>query len=1221
MPRPTLVIGLGGTGQWVLTWLKRDLILANNGKMPNNVVLLEVDTATRLEAGTKRTNAAGREEQAAVVGDITLQESEFIYVGGDLRELAEQVAAGEFKQLNWFQATRWLKTQMPATFVLDDGAGRLRQFGRFSIFKDLLSQNRSKIRRALYTALTSVQGATDSKRRLEIIVVGSFAGGTGSGLFIDISLILRMLANQLNIHHVMRGFFALPSVFTDSADSEMLARCFAAWRELNRFMVVDMDYPMPVIEYVENNPDYRIRPDRRLFDACYLIEGSREGNRLPQEAKFGVFPMMSEVISAIMDEKAGSAYTEWIFTNLAPEYAKKPETPMYSAVGAFTVQVPVYFVQERSSQLYARELLKRLLVPSQEPDSDGRLTMAGAERHLALSRPDHNLEDQGFAGRRRSLTVFNSIEREGMVKATRFHGRIADIYDRAVNQGQQATVVSQMARFWSQARQTGGSASNQAWVSSFPDLGGDPTYEAVKKKLDEFMNFHIPTEYGRKENEKGSEVRLKALKIPDDIRTRFGGMTSVLGGEGMEDYYGRCGEELEKCKEAQLALFRKLVKGHTLDILMGRSPDPLVARTGKLGYVFDYLDGAVEIMDKFLEIMDLVRKERDAAKPELKLADAAKRSQDYMKSMSDRKFLLFFEHPDVKRSEDVFLADQQRLMEVRREEILHIFVLNTAREMRRILAETRDAVQRWIWHLSTGDETTSIPGLWENVRQDIRRAESAHSFDMTAQGVQKVLADEALDFSEEDLRKALGQWQWQVEFEGNRPCISALILPDDPNGKTALLQDPLIMTSAEQRQKLGRQNQMELMRLADRRFTGVVAKSTVAEAIRQKYPDPEKLAIEIGAHAADPLFVAGTQSSPRVQSNLIRVMVSDKDDYFTGPEGFEGYLRGLSGVPRDKRWEKFAIQVVGSENPYKLTLVRTDDLYEYTHFKAWSECLKGYAAHADPTAVDKLDPVLMQNFAAEERAVAYERRLSKGVTYRPLHPRVVMLLEDPEALRQFIFLGMLGMISDVDSHEGYRWELNWEVKSGNRTINQSFWLTKAWQRDIDEGKKPQPDFLHAIHGYVIMKINQQTGRTDRIDTGIARQVIQREMDKLQVHIEANGSSALVNLVKANLQDPDGLVCMLRDMSLNPMKQDEIERQDYADLAEVVRMILEDKLSDLTQSEEASGGDSGGRRSMFKRPGQSAAQSDHSSDGLEETFPSDDSGEPPATRRRIGKRQE
>ena len=94
MARPGLIIGLGGTGQWVLTWLKRDLLLSNNGIVPENVRLLSIDTATMLEAGTERVNASGYREEAAVVGGVTLDKSEFIYIGGDSREIAERVSKG-----------------------------------------------------------------------------------------------------------------------------------------------------------------------------------------------------------------------------------------------------------------------------------------------------------------------------------------------------------------------------------------------------------------------------------------------------------------------------------------------------------------------------------------------------------------------------------------------------------------------------------------------------------------------------------------------------------------------------------------------------------------------------------------------------------------------------------------------------------------------------------------------------------------------------------------------------------------------------------------------------------------------------------------------------------------------------------------------------------------------------------------------------------------------
>ena len=35
MTRPAIVIGLGGTGQWVLTYLKKDLLEIGEGVMPD----------------------------------------------------------------------------------------------------------------------------------------------------------------------------------------------------------------------------------------------------------------------------------------------------------------------------------------------------------------------------------------------------------------------------------------------------------------------------------------------------------------------------------------------------------------------------------------------------------------------------------------------------------------------------------------------------------------------------------------------------------------------------------------------------------------------------------------------------------------------------------------------------------------------------------------------------------------------------------------------------------------------------------------------------------------------------------------------------------------------------------------------------------------------------------------------------------------------------------
>jgi len=1173
MPRPALIVGLGGTGQWVLTWLKRDLQLSSGGTMPKNVRLLEVDTATKLEAGAEQIIARDGKEEKAVVGGVTLGDGEFIYVGGDSRPIAERVKDGRYPQIGqWYHAARWLDTQMPATFILDDGAGRLRQFGRLAVFKDILGQEtNSRIWRALHTAIEGVRSSTDEQRRLEIIVVGSFAGGTGSGMFIDIALILRMLAQQMGVHHVLRGFFALPSVFTNQPDNEMKARTFAAWRELNRFMVVNSDFPMPLVEYVQDNSNFRIRPTQRIFDACYLVDGKRNGQPLAEEAKYGVFPMMSEVISAFLDEQAGTAYTQWIFTNLAPEYARRPETPMYSAVGAFTVQVPAHFVQEESSHEFAKDVLLRVLSPRQKPDDNARLVASGAERHLALAASNQNQEDPGFAGRQRSLGLLSSpVERDGKTaRPTKFLGRIRDVLSKAVDNNQRGQTVDQLARAGSADLKS--AAAVASWVSYFPDLGDDPSFAAVRRNVEEHMSYSIRAQYGRREGEKEDEARPRLRNIPEDVRKRFGGITS--NNQEIEEYYGTCGDALLECQRSQLIIFRHIIRLNLTNILMGKSEDPVMARTGKLGYAWDYFDGLVEDLEKFLSIMEDVKKKRDEIKPELKFAGLSDRARRLVEATTGKKIFWFIESPRVREAEQAYLDAQQRLVEVRREDILHIYVVNTVRQMKDIVVETRNAIQKWIWHLSTGDDASQIPGLWDGVRQSLLEVKSAHSFDTQAGKVQRQVADMPLPHTEADVSEALRKWEWDVRFDTDAmaPLIQVKILADTPGEEPAKLSNPDLETSGQVRLEIGVRNRQAFMGLARRRFAGEAVRTTVADQIKQEYPNPSIFALTIANVSAEPLFDGDPEANPRVKSNLIRVQAQQNDPYFIGADGIEGHLRGIHSLDRTIRDDKYGIQVVGSENPYKLTLVRTDDLYQFNHYSAWEECLRAYAQHMDQEG-QPLDPVLMHNFAAEARAVQYERRITRdGKDYNSLHPRVVMLLENTEALQQFVYLGMLGLISEEDDNRSYRWELNWELRSGPQNI----WLTPGWAIQ-DENRRPKPTIFHALHGYVVMGINQKEGRRDRIDYEFARTLIEREQSRLTPKGEKK-------LIQENLRE-DGFVGWLKSFGYDPDVPDRIAHPEYADLATIIEMMLGDrleKLNKLAGDNSRSGSGSGSTKSPFR----------------------------------------
>lgn len=1160
MPRPGLVVGLGGTGQWVLTWLKRDLELSNQGNMPENVRLLEIDTATRLEAGAARVSASGQKEEAAVVGGVRLSDDEFIYVGGDSRPYAELVKSGHYRQIRqWYQSEKWLSTQTPATFILDDGAGRLRQFGRMAVFKDILGQETNSVLwRAFRAALEGVRSATNEQRRLEIMVVGSFAGGTGSGMFIDISLILRMLAQQMGIHHVLRGYFALPSVFTTAPDSEMRARSFAAWRELNRFMVVAPDFPMPEIEYVEDQPTFRISPDQRLFDACYLVDGKRAGKPIADEAKYGVFPMMAESISAILDEEAGTAYTQWITTNLANEYARRPETPMYSAVGAYTVQVPAHYVQQVSSHVFAQDVLLKLLSPRIKPDEDGRLLARGADRLLALAAPDKNLEDRGFAGRTRARSLYDKdVDFENKTaKPSNFTRRIAQLVEIASDQGKRANLVNQLASAGGADPKS--NAVTAAWTTYFPDLGSDPTFEAIRRDVSGYMSYNVLAQYGRREGQKEEDVRNNFKKIPADLRDRFGGVTSTM--EEVEEYYGKCGDSLKSVERVQLIMFRQVVNLRLLEILNGRSDDPIIARSGKLGYAWDYFDGAAQELNYFLTLMHDVKRRREEIKPQLKIAGLEAQSRKLMESNAGKKLFWFFESPQVKGSENSFLLATQRGVDLRREDILHFFVVETARAMLEIVTQVRDQIQDWVWHLSTGDDTRDIPGLWNGVLKSMKDVRNAHSYDSSTPKVQKLVAEEAITMNEADLAQVLAHWKWNAVYRGDNPPsleLMAEILPEAAGDETLVLKEPSGEETSANRYLAGVQNQSDLLGLVNRRFSGLVVRTFVADQIKREFKSPETFAREVAEVSAEPLFDGAPGNNPRKKSNLIRVKTDSNDPYFIGEKGLEGILRGTHKLDRAIRDDTYGIQVVQSENPYKLTLVRTDDLYQFDHFAAWSACLQAYASHMDVKGLP-LDPVLMQNFAAEGRAVDFERRLMKrkGRTYKPLHPRVVMLLENQNALRQFAYLGMLGLLDTEETRRTFRWVLHWELDGDPIDI----WLTRGWNADEDAAQRVKPDIMHALHGYVIGGASKEPDRNIEIDYDEVQRFIDLRMEEI-------GAKGQAKMLDDNLKG--GFIMSLKKLAYKrpqdeDLSKENILRQDMADLAAVFELILKDE-QELAQS--------------------------------------------------------
>ena len=225
MAMPSLVIGLGGTGQWVLTYLKNDLQEANGGEMPKDVQLLGIDTQLSdvqlLKAGAQRDGDQRMNTLTdAQVGAVRLDKiSEYFQIGEPLYDFILRIHRQDPKpeEFAWLD-TDYLIGLGPGPCSTIYGAGAFRQLGRLSLFNKVdllynrLQQAISRGSNATANRVMNYGGGQNQAMRMEIIIVTSLAGGTGAGIFMDVAWLVRAAAEAMNYHYYkLTGYFVMPT--------------------------------------------------------------------------------------------------------------------------------------------------------------------------------------------------------------------------------------------------------------------------------------------------------------------------------------------------------------------------------------------------------------------------------------------------------------------------------------------------------------------------------------------------------------------------------------------------------------------------------------------------------------------------------------------------------------------------------------------------------------------------------------------------------------------------------------------------------------------------------------------------------------------------------------------------------------------------------------------------------------------------------------------------
>ncbi len=285
----TLMIGLGGTGKEVLLRLRRLIVerLGNLDALPC-IRFLHLDTDKTANALQQYDKNAADDPLFEKVGFKPFERINLTVDNGIGQYLANINAHPHIR--SWFQT----KGTMQSIGDRGEGAGQIRMLSRLGFYHKY-----NNIQTALQTTVATLGspnvagivaplGFMFDPTILNIYVVASLAGGTGSGTFLDTGFLVKaMFPNSTRV-----GIFFLPSFFSGyAAANRMYANGYAALKELNHY-----SFGHSFTGNWTNQQIRRILPPP--FDYTYLMEGENEEAQAIGSAgqEFSMYQMVAEIV-------------------------------------------------------------------------------------------------------------------------------------------------------------------------------------------------------------------------------------------------------------------------------------------------------------------------------------------------------------------------------------------------------------------------------------------------------------------------------------------------------------------------------------------------------------------------------------------------------------------------------------------------------------------------------------------------------------------------------------------------------------------------------------------------------------------------------------------------------------------------------------------------------------------------------------------------------------
>lgn len=168
---------------------------------------------------------------------------------------------------------KWMSPDFPAISIGTDGARGNRQIGR------LMFSNAYEDMRILL--FEKIEEFYEKSGKLDVIIVSSVCGGTGSGILSDVTYNIRAFAKSRKMKNFrVCGILMMPDVFFSNRAITENAHTKALLNANGCATLKEVDYLMRIANhgegYVFESTTHRLSMRENIFDACMLVSGKQD---------------------------------------------------------------------------------------------------------------------------------------------------------------------------------------------------------------------------------------------------------------------------------------------------------------------------------------------------------------------------------------------------------------------------------------------------------------------------------------------------------------------------------------------------------------------------------------------------------------------------------------------------------------------------------------------------------------------------------------------------------------------------------------------------------------------------------------------------------------------------------------------------------------------------------------------------------------------------------